>query len=1450
MQINWDSFKLFNQSADGVQLKFEDLCRQLFANENLSGNKQFRYLHANPNNYGLETEPIYDEVSKRWVGFQAKFFSGRPDYDQIKRSVEKIVEYYTGKVGVVDLVYLFCNQSLSSTAPKFLETVCLLRENNIEVQLITNEAILDLVQFKYPYLAPYYFGNHEITSDWFITHNGYMFDELGERYNKTFHVETDATIELSLFMHDKRGTDYINSKKDDVIAEIDRLYWKHHEYRVYLDSLREAVSRLPDVNSETLLHAIEWREAVLSEVSSFIENITAERDQLQDRRNTLQKRVHAYDTSEKATEEEIKEYRRITDRIHELGELISVHNSLELPEREKQLLRSSVMIVRGRAGTGKSQLLAWKTNELSCENRSALLLLAGDYLSDSPIHEQIMSNLHLHYSIEELIDVLETIGERDNCVVPVLIDALNETWHNRLWKTELPVIVDIITKSPMVRLVVSYRTEFESALLSDSLRDKKHSGEIGSIFNVGFEGNSGTAIREFLNHYNIPFSPVEYFSPEMTNPLFLTLYCKTYNGDEVGLPELYERLIQRANSHAFSKLKLHTLGFTESDKIVEPLISQLARYMINNRRRTIPKSDLMKLEFWSQYGLTPAAFIRCLVSEELLHENTNEQTDYLYFAFDQMNDYYCAKVILDQYTNKEDVRHYLGTCVLGIEEGKLGNPGGIDLFVNACALYATKYGDECIDIIDSLTEKYDQWEVFSRYIDSFQWRNADHINKEQIYDLLGKYPCKPDTLWSMLIGNSIKVHHPLNADFLHEFLSHYKLNKRDFLWTIYINKLTWEDENRLVQLVEMYDRGEKLQNVNDRQLELLLTLLSWLLTSTNRWLRDYTSKAMIEMLKGSFQLCVPLLKKFQMVNDPYVIQRLYGIVFGAACKRVDGDLKTLAEYVYKNIFDQEKVYPDILLRDYARLIIERFLYENRNYSGIINKERIVPPYVSEPIPDMADQHYESQEYSGVMFWLMHSMRFEGIGMYGDFGRYVFQSALHYFDVDDRKIFNYSVHHILNDLGYNEEYFEEHDQHCGSYDRHQTAKTERIGKKYQWITMYNVLARVADHCKMLDRWSYPEKTEVFFDGAWDPYVRDFDPTLNENFMKCREAPIFHALKEHPTRGKEENHTVNPGDADSERTFLNEPGLFFYELKSALMLTDENNGKWVCLTKYCDTGGRASNKERYQTWCWHYAYFMTMEQSKEIQKCAEKGLPILSHEIASYHQTYSVFNREYPWSPSCREFEEDAWVDAHIGTGEFETITETVPIAVHSPVDIILEKYSGLFPDEDLEDAVEPDWNEMIAVANHEDGYKEVVREKEIFIDLGKILHATTDLLWEEEYDATKSEPISRSVPCALLLEKMNLRQMTADGFYFDSDGNLAAFDTDLTQNVNSVVVRKDILDEFLEKIGMKLVWLCKGEKEIHSGDYTVSEWTDWEGVYVYGGDHITGEMRRLQNKNNW
>lgn len=1451
MQINWESFSVYNQDARGIRFKFEDLCRQLFANDYLP---EYKYLHSNPSNAGLETDPIYDEKNKRWIGFQAKYFDRDVDYDQIKNSAEKITEHYAGKV---DHVYLFSNKPLTLSAKGYVDAVNMLQTSKISLEPITNDAILDLVR-KYPYLGLYYFGDHTIAHDWFVTHTANMFDELGERYNRAFNVDIGVNNELSLFVHDQRAAEYINEKKIKLLKRIDNLYVHRDEYRFYLKTIAQTVTELLDVNIETLCDSIKWKENIKSAVAPFLAQYYEARKKLQTQRD--EQYIHAYKT--KGSKEEnttaYKKYREIDNQIKSIDSLIELPGILEITDRECQLLNGDVLTVFGEAGTGKTQLLAYETKQLIDADRVGLLLVAGIYYTSDPIQEQIMKNFRLDYKLEDLIDILEAIGEKDNFIIPIFIDALNETWNRQLWKFGLLTIIEKIKKSSMVKLVLTYRPEYEKYILPDSVRQGILGGEIITICHRGFENNSISAVREFLNHFNIPFTPLEYFGYEMSNPLFLTLYCKTYNGEEVSLPTLYERLIEHANANIYKTMEkeLNGKGYSEGDDILKPLISEIAATLVSQNERFISHRNLCKLEFWSEYGFTPAPFIKQLIKENILHNSIFDDEEKYYFAYDQMNDYYSAKAIFETYSNKTDIRQYLAESILGIKNRKLENSWNIDLFVNICALYAEKFGEECIDIIDSLIDDDDKWSVFSRYIASFQWRNSRSVPVDNFMELLRAYPCKPEDLWAMLIGNSVKVSNPLNADFLHKTLSGYELNRRDYLWTLYINNLTYDDSDRITQLVQIYDRGEKLEIKSEKQVELLLTLFGWLLTSSNRWLRDYTSKAMIEILKDHFMLCHLILQKFESVNDPYVIQRLYGIVFGACSKKKGAefdDYKALAEYVYNAIFNKEIVYPDILLRDYARMILERFLYENPDYKGIINYSKIIPPYNSDPIPEIEDQHYLEKDYDGAIFWLMHSMRFEGMGMYGDFGRYVFQSALRNFDVEDKKLFNYAVYFILNELKYSEEYFGEHDKHCGSSSRHLTRKTERIGKKYQWITMYNVLARVSDHCKMIDKYSFRETVEIPYEGGWDPYVRDFDPTLNQNFMVCANAPAFKYLDNFIAAAIDENAHTDITCAEQQKSWLESEGVFHQSLKETLLLNDENGTEWVTLSAYLGTGTEDLDTEKLLVWSWLYAYFVTPEQKELLVNCADKGLHVITHETASYNETYSVFNREYPWAPSCRAFKEFAWVETKIKTDKKAQVIETIRVQDISSIENFIKKFGCLCESSnELDEISEELENEKLEENDTEDAemeipeisYKKVIREVEVEKEIGKILHATSNLMWEEEYDATKETSISWNVPCAMLIETLQLRQLEADGFYYDRDGKLAAFDVDLTQKHNCVVVRKDLLNDFLRKNGLELIWLVDSGKEIHASDRTISQWSEWEAVFTYNNNSIHGSIHRM------
>lgn len=180
--------------------------------------------------------------------------------------------------------FFFCNKPITSTANGYTNAVEVLKKANIDVQLITDTAILDLIRNKYSYLGLYYFGNHSIRQEWFVTHTSFMLDELGERYNRNFNVETVFSNELSLFIHDRKAAEYLNAKKIDLLGKISELSYRSNK-KDYLRKLEEIVLSLPDVDVKTLYHSIEWISVVQLSVVSFLDNLTEERKRLETERN-------------------------------------------------------------------------------------------------------------------------------------------------------------------------------------------------------------------------------------------------------------------------------------------------------------------------------------------------------------------------------------------------------------------------------------------------------------------------------------------------------------------------------------------------------------------------------------------------------------------------------------------------------------------------------------------------------------------------------------------------------------------------------------------------------------------------------------------------------------------------------------------------------------------------------------------------------------------------------------------------------------------------------------------------------------------------------------------------------------------------------------------------------------------------------------------------------------
>lgn len=1426
VEVNWENFASNNNDPDGVQHKFENLCRQLFTNDYLKENKKSRNLHSNPNNPGIEAEPILDERTNQYIGFQVKFFDTSVDYGQILHSMEKALQYYTGKLSHI---VLYCNKAITSTSKSYINIVELLKKNNITIELVTDSAILDAVR-KYPYLANYYFGVNTISFEWVVAHNEKSFCDLGERFNRDFNVETETSKRLSLFARDQSAVQYINDKKENLIRKINRIKDDTEQHSDYLEKVRSIVSAFEDVESETIGSAFEWHQYLQSFIVDDLAKINSEISQ---KKNLLEKIRPTIEKGRSRVEhKDLEKYNSIRSEIEILYELLDLPEILSLTADENRLITAKELFVTGNAGIGKSHLLAAECQSLMNNQQFAVLLLAGNCYSDLPILDQLSQDCELKYSFDEFISILEMIGVEHHTCVLLCIDALNETANYRLWKTGLISLSQKIKKCTHVKLAVTYRMEYEKSVVQDALLSEDE--DVYRIVHTGFASNGLKASKQFFDYYRIPFTLYEYFESEMENPLFLTLYCKTYRNDEASLPTLYDRLVESANKNIFPILekRYKLIGFTEDDNIVQSLVDEISTLVFDRKEKNILESDLASIPFWTANDLPLRPFMSLLAKENLVHTNLIAGNERYFFAYDQMNDYFFARSLFSHDMSDMSIRKTLYEDILQVNDNNIVNLSNSDVFVICCAIYAQKFGKECIDLIDELPEGFEKGYIVKSYIRSFIWRDKEYISSNVFLAVVQKYKVSREDFWNVLVGNSIKHNHPLNSDFLHTLLMSFRLSERDYYWTKYINEIFYDESNRLMQLVKMYSSGQSIQ-MSKEQARQLLILCGWLLSSSNRMLRDYTSEAMIEILRNEFDLCIVILKAFEKVNDPYIIERLYGVVFGACCKRRrKGNTVyiALAEYVYSTIFDQEFIYPDILLRDYARLIIERFLWENPDYNGCIVHEKIIPPYKSFPI-EQIDEDYINKKYDGGLWQIKSSMSFEGHGMYGDFGRYVFQSALKYFDVDEDEMYKQAMSFIINDLGYTNE-LDKGNNHWG-YDRSETKKVERIGKKYQWIAMHNILARVSDQCDIDTDYSETPK----FEGPWEPFVRDFDPTLNFKLTKSDEIPIFDEISELKKATRDEHLKVDVSNIDSVSEWLDSDGIFFAEMPKALILSDSNGTQWIRLSNYICSGREQLKAERLLTWSWLYAYFVTEEQFEQFQVAATDRVDFSSSKgIGLDPQSYSVFNREYPWSPSCDLLNKSSSVESGVVLNmpeEKEVEQEVLNVE-------FLEQYLK---------SLDADSNQVFSdqELNQHLFKKEIVR-KPVLKQIGEIIHASMNLVWESEYDASKDNTLSMNVPCPMLIEQLHLHQADIDGLYYDSNEKIAAFDLNISQKESGVVLRKDLLDAFLKKNNLNLIWFVRASKELHSGeDLGILRYGDRSGAYFYNGTEITSNIYIVEQR---
>ena len=1338
----------YGESEQSIQLKFEHLCKCLFLKEVQKFDPSITYLHSNPNHPGIETDPVFNKNTNEWIGFQAKFFQSNVDYKQIENSVDEIIKNL--KDFKLNVLYLYCNKKVGTKSQAYKRILGKLDKNNIRIELICDENIVDLAK-DYKELGYYFFGWRYINAESLNKVNNLSLDLVRDKVVKNLDIDTNASNRLNFFLENEYTQETLNQILSDALQGCTSLLDNKNSTgicRDYLLKFENAVRNLERINNHNVKSSFSWYKQISDLCSVEITKI-----------NRI---VSSLVLSEKGSQEKFLYY----------TSLLFLPSRLRINPVIQYYISSKVCFIKGEPGIGKTHILAKMCSKLTLNKEPLFLFILGfKFTTNENILIQLQKIAGSEFSFEDYLVYLNEYGKDRNSIVFFIIDAINEGNYLNLWKKDgLYQLIREIENKEFLKLIISFRSDYEQLLVSDEVKKKIDSGLVSEILHHGLDIDTIESVYKFFNIYGIGFCPLDYIDENYTNPLYVRLLCECLSkvnnvltNNSSPFIELFKEIQKIKDEDIKDDLKKLGNQLFGDEPILNLFLNEFNSNLIKKRQRKLSYLEIAEFNFFKRdYNISPSVFLpiltrNCIFVSDIAEKESDKNYSFFY---DKLTDYSIASYLFTDFVKVKNYHLQPLVDYLNLELSKDNSKSSLYYFVTPQVfnfidmLYTDKLSRDCNKetyfavekSIYSIKDMDVRQQYLDEYVKSYKWRSNKSIRPEFFFEFCLKNNITLDLFFEVLISCSLKKSSPLNAEFLHSYLLDMTINERDKEWTTYINDCFGSDESRVYQIItSLLNEANFINNlVKDRDRTfLLLVLFSWILTSSNRKLRDETSKAMIVVLKHHLDLVIPLLNKFSNVKEPYVIQRLYGIVLGSiiqSCIANKQDIcSSISLFVYKNIFAKDIVYEDILLRDNARLIIEyTYSFFKSTFSSEIDLEKVRPPYRSHDIQSNIKE-YEVPNYIGASE-IMNSMKISTEGaLYGDFGRYVFESALYDFDCDKLALKNYSMNIIFNEIGYNKALSDYDCSRSISYYPGQTDKSERIGKKYQWIAFYKILALASDHFSLIDRYS-PYENRRNYEGAWKPYVRDFDPTLvSKDILKKQSLVEEISKKENCVVFSEK---IDPNDKDLP--------LNLKTITDNLIVQDDKY-EWVSLYSFFQKYSAGEEKNKLIT-CIINGFFIKTTELQQYHKVDKKILlkAIKLTNAFEVPSTYTSYLKEYPWSQSC---------------------------------------------------------NDLIEACNS--GLEVTGGDQKINSILEKLTYSCCYLLWEEEYDFSKGSSESRFLPNKDLFDKCKLSFSDSNCELINGNNEVVSIScSGHSPSFNKLVIRKDILDSYLKSNGLSLIFFLK------------------------------------------
>ena len=1190
--FNWNDIRTINGSQNN---SFEEFVCQLAKNEFCKNGA--KYTRIGKPDGGRECFIEFPDGAQ--FHFQAKYFTSsfsETQFTQIDKSVKSDIDHFKNVTKYyiafpMDLPGGVVNGKKSCLEKwddyvKDWEDYARKQSETIKfVRWDSSELISLLIKTENAGLQYFFFNKQIFTPEWFKAQNEKSIKDLQDRYTP----ECNINIEINDLIKCIYEPDSVKDCFFDELQRIEKLFSDISASPIYvsvINGIKNLLSIARGINFDDL-----------NNFSFQFEEVKAEF-------NKLQSEIPIKDDDEKNQE-------LLSFIQYLIGQIYNLFNTFDL-----QMFFNPYVLIYGKGGTGKSHLIAQTVSEINSKGEPCIFLLGQHFVGSKTIWNQIFDILQLTCNTsEEFLSALNATGISLGKRIIVFIDAINESYDTDLWKNNVSSFLSEFKKYKNLGIVFTLRSEYEKIIFPE---EYFKTSELNRIEHSGFEDfEIRKAIDVYKNQYTVSLpKDITWLYRDCKNPMFLNVIFKTFQNKSIpdgplAINKLIELYIQKINEKVSNNLNCSV-----DIHIVNEFIKQFIKTKLeqNDKYMEYKKTCELSVKLEKQYSLK-SSILQELLSQGIFYKNIinisdSEPFEYIFFEFNKLEDYYMAS-LLCSFSQTELIKK------------KQFLEKNISISSMYFYLYCLKNKRENQILFNN--NYYSS--LFDAFFASFEYRsdkdfgsNAANIisnglknskNLVNYYDLCIKRLCSNEIL-PFINELNIKLLSMTITDRDEIFIPHFMNN-------YYEKSDIWKIANYYCCI----SKPEISKNTENTCL-----LISWFLLSSNRSLRDNATKTLIYFLKSDISCLLKLLRIFENIDDPYIYERLFAVAYGCVI-RTDkiSELSDLGNYIYQRIFNtRREVYPNILLRDYARNCLEYIA--SRGIKLNVSWKKVRPPYKSYfPLLMPSNKSIDKKIKKNKFNMIISSMTTEygrGCCMYGDFGRYVFQSALSHWKVNYDKLSNWCILQIYKKYHYDKKpSFLEFDKGIGTGRSRNSGKNERIGKKYQWIMFYEALARTADNKRPIKKSS--EFSYNKYNGTWIPCVRNIDPTI---FIRNIKDTVNGTCKFLKNQINYDSWSI----PDWGKSISDLP-----DIKSILFQNDANNKPFLLLDGFVKWQEIERDYNSKEIWYNIHSYCVKSKEFNSIKIILnQKDFYHSNNRIMEPSRLYEVFSREYFWSPAYKDF----------------------------------------------------------------------------------------------------------------------------------------------------------------------------------------------------------------------